>query len=152
MMTAPRRFSDARARPVHLRPALVLLVMAGGSVGTLIRFGLSRALPWAGVGWPWATFTANITGALLLGLLLGSLSVIGDSSRRRAVQLTLGTGLLGGYTTYSTFAVETMRLGGHSLLLAAVYGLVSVVSGFAAALAGTWLASRMVELRGGTRR
>lgn len=121
---------------MHLRPGPVALVAVGGATGTLLRFGLSRLLPWPGQGWPWATFTANVTGALLLGLILGALGLVGDASRRTAWQLVLGTGLLGGYTTYSTFAVETLSLGATSVVSAAAYALLSLLAGFLAALAG----------------
>lgn len=122
-----------RPRPHVL--GLALLVAAGSAVGTLARAGIGSALP-AGAGhWPWATFGVNILGSLLLGALLEALSRSGeDTGWRRRVRLGLGTGVLGGFTTYSTYAVEVDRLAGTGHLpVAAAYALVSVAAGVAAA-------------------
>ena len=122
--------------PPHLRPSLVGLVVLGGTLGTALRDRIETAFVTAAGGVPWATFTINVSGAFLLGVLLELLALAGrDPIRRRAVQLTLGTGLLGGYTTYSTFVLETIGLGLHgSVPVAAAYAAASVLSGFAAAL------------------
>ena len=131
------------SRPPHLQPGLVALVGLGGAVGTLVRFGLTRALP-TGAGWPVATLVANLVGAFLLGLLLEALVRRGpEDETRRRLRLALGTGVLGGFTTFSALALEIERLGagGHALL-AAAYGLVSIVAGVACAGAGVVLAAR----------
>ncbi|QCB95461.1 CrcB family protein [Cellulomonas shaoxiangyii] len=119
-----------------MRPGLVALVAAGGAVGTLARQGLGGALG-GGAGWPVATTVENLVGALALGLLLGALGRGAESPRARAVRLAVGTGVLGGFTTFSTLAIEVQRLGadGH-VLLGAAYGLVSVAAGWAVALVG----------------
>lgn len=137
------------SRPPHLQPGLVALVGLGGAVGTLGRFGLSRALP-TGAGWPLATFAANLVGAFLLGLLLEALVRRGpEDEPRRRLRLALGTGVLGGFTTFSAMAIEIERLGADgSVLLGGVYGLVSIVAGVACAGAGVALAAR----RHGSRR
>lgn len=139
------------SRPPHLRPQLIALVGLGGAVGTLARFGLTRALP-PGDGWPMATFLANLLGAFLLGLLLEALVRRGpEDERRRGLRLALGTGVLGGFTTFSALAIEIERLGaGGSALLGTAYGLVSVVAGVGCAGAGVALAARRHELRGRT--
>lgn len=131
------------SRPPHLQPALVALVGLGGAVGTLARFGLARLLP-SGGGWPVATFLANLVGAFLLGLLLEGLLRRGpEDERRRRLRLALGTGALGGFTTFSALAIEIERLGADgSVLLGAGYGLVSVVAGVVCAGAGVILAAR----------
>ncbi len=132
-----------RTRQLHLQPALIGMVVTGGTVGTAIRAALERAVPSDPGGWPWATFVVNITGAFVLGALLEMLIRTGpDSGWRRRVRLTAGTGLLGGYTTYSTFAVEIVEgARGSAPLLGPLYGLVSVALGVAAAAAGFWLAT-----------
>ena len=81
----------------------------------------------------------------MLGLLLELLSRRGpDVGARRLLRLGLGTGVMGGYTTYSTFALETVRLlEGGALLLGIGYALGSVLLGLAAAWAGTLLAIRI---------
>lgn len=121
----------------------VVLVAVGGSVGTLCRYFLDRLtdtfLPGLLVG----TFLANISGAFLLGLLVESLSHRGaDHDRRRDLRLLLGTGLLGGYTTYSALANDTadMLLSGQGVAGAVVHASVTVVSGVLSCWAGVLLA------------
>ncbi len=136
------------SRPPHLRPRLVALVGVGGAVGTLGRYALTRALP-GGDGWPVATFLANLVGAFLLGLLLEALVRRGsEDETRRRLRLALGSGVLGGFTTFSSLAIEIERLGsGGRALLGATYGLVSVVAGVACAGAGVVLAARRHDRR-----
>jgi len=113
------------------------LVVAGGTVGTLVRALLEDAFG-AGRGeWPWATFAINVVGSFLLGLLVAALAARGGDER---IRLALGTGVLGGFTTYSTFIVEVDRLvaDGH-LGLGTGYALGSVVVGVLAAAAGARL-------------
>jgi CrcB protein len=112
-----------------------MLVVAGGMVGTAIRAALESAMPAAPGHWPWATFLINITGAFVLGSLLEALVRTGrDEGWRRGVRLTAGTGLLGGYTTYSTFSVEVVQVSRDgALLIGPMYALASVALGLAAA-------------------
>lgn len=129
--------------PAHLRPGLVVLVAAGGAVGTLLRHGLN-ALVGGGDGWPVATTLENLVGALALGVLLGALGRGPESPRARAVRLAAGTGVLGGFTTFSTLALEVERLTvGGDVLLGAAYGLVSVVAGVLAAWLGVAAGARL---------
>ncbi|WP_159621623.1 CrcB family protein [Ruania rhizosphaerae] len=122
---------------------LGLLVALGGAIGTLARFGLAESLPTPD-GVPWATLTANLLGSFLLGVLLEALARAGEENRvRRAVRLGLGTGLLGGFTTFSSLALETERLlVDGEVGIASMYMLVSLVLGLLAALAGIAVASR----------
>ena len=107
----------------------IALVAAGGAVGTLARYGLDEALGTVGEV-PASTLAVDLTGALALGLLVG----LGASTRLR---LLLGTGVLGGFTTYSAFAVQVQDLGSRGeLALGAGYALVTVVGGFALAALG----------------
>lgn len=138
--------SSDRHRPAYLRPSLVLLVAVGGAVGTAARYGLTLAVG-TPVGWPLATTGANLLGALLLGVLLEALARAGASAaetpRHRLVRLGLGTGLLGGFTTFSSLAVELERmLADGALGLAAAYAGASAVGGVLAALLGVALAAR----------
>ncbi|WP_307858105.1 fluoride efflux transporter FluC [Cellulomonas fulva] len=125
----------------HVR--LVGLVFLGGCVGTAVRWALEEAFA-VPTGWPWVTFAINVAGSFLLGLLLELLVRGGaDAGWRRAVRLGCGTGVMGGFTTYSTFVLEVDRLGADGeLALAVAYPLVSVVLGLAAAAAGMALAAR----------
>ena len=119
------------------------LVAAGGCAGTLVRAALERAWPASPGHLPVTTLTLNVVGALALGLLLGAL---GEGHPR--LRLALGTGVLGGLTTHSTFILESHRLltsggdGGHPVLGAA-YLVGSMVAGLVAAGLGLWLASRL---------
>ncbi|QDZ16882.1 CrcB family protein [Humibacter ginsenosidimutans] len=124
-------------RPLHLRPMAILIVFVGGAVGTVARFGIAAALPPVH-GWPIATLIVNIVGAFLLGALLGGLARRGDESRRgRTLRLLIGTGFMGGFTTYSTLATETAGLfGAGDGWLAAGYSLGTLIMGLAASLAG----------------
>lgn len=128
-----------------MRGSKTAVVFVGGALGTAIRAALEAAFPAQPGGWPWATFLINVSGAFVLGLLLETLSRRGpDAGARQLVRLGLGTGVMGGYTTYSTFAVETVRLIGTGAVLAGFgYAVGSVVLGLAAALAGSRLAARL---------
>jgi fluoride exporter len=87
-----------------------LFIALGGAAGTLLRYALARFTlgdpAWH--GFPWATLAANVIGSTLLGFLF----VWGDgrSFFGSDVRLALGTGVMGGFTTYSTFNLETLRL------------------------------------------
>lgn len=86
----------------------LFLVMLGGAIGAGGRHLLSKAaLVLAGPDWPWGTFAANILGGLAMGLLVGTLARNGGSDD---VRLFLGVGLLGGFTTFSAFSLETMLM------------------------------------------
>ena len=154
MMARPHQPTDPDVgRRRLVRPATLALVAVGGAVGTTVRWSLETANPAASGGWPWTTFWINVTGALLLAALLETLAVLGpDDGWRRAARLGLGTGVLGGYTTYSTFVVETASLGRDDRFLTAfAYDVASLSLGFLAALAGTVLVSRLLR-RVGRRR
>ncbi|MFI5427744.1 fluoride efflux transporter FluC [Aeromicrobium sp. UC242_57] len=117
------------------------IVAVGGAVGTLSRHGINEWLSTDHL-FPAATFAVNVSGAFLLGLLLMSLTLRGgrtgsDTGTPRDLRLLLGTGFLGGFTTYSTLAVETETLLRHDhVAMALTYGLGSTVLGLIAALGG----------------
>jgi CrcB protein len=134
-----------------LRWRSIGLVALGGTFGTAARFTLSEAVPtWSGV--PVATFAVNVLGAFLLGMLVTNLARRGrDVGVRRAVRLLVGTGFMGGFTTYSTLAVETDALFRSGQAgLAVGYAVATVIVGALAAAAGIRLASRR-RVRGGGR-
>lgn len=127
-------------RPLHLKSSYILLVVVGGSLGTLARYGVDLTMPSPG-GWPLPTLTVNIIGAFALGLLLEALVRRGtDSGRRRSVRLAAGTGFLGAFTTYSALTVESLQLflSGETGT-AGLYLAVSLVGGVLASWAGIWL-------------
>ncbi|MEO6997296.1 MAG: CrcB family protein [Terracoccus sp.] len=139
----------ARPRPAHLRWGPIGLVALGGALGTAAREGVSLALPPTGP-FPLAIFVVNVTGAFALGLLLEMLLRHGpDQGLRRSLRLLVGTGFMGGYTTYSTLAVGA----GQSVIsgqpvVGLVYAFVSVVVGAAAAFAGIATGTELHRRRG----
>lgn len=107
----------------------VLLVALGGTVGTAGRLALGLLIPEDG-GFPAAVLIANVVGALLIGLLAARLPSSSD------IRLLLGTGMLGGFTTYSSFMTGTLALWTDAPVLAAAYALGSLALGLAAAALG----------------
>lgn len=130
------------ARPVHLRPVFLVLVFIGGTLGTAAREGLSLAFPPVN-GVPYAIFGINVAGAFLLGFLLDALARRGpDRGRRRALRLLLGTGFMGGFTTYSALATDTAGLLGTGAPGAGIgYALGTVLVGAIATWAGIAVAA-----------
>ena len=139
-------FPSAAGRAPSVAASLAL-VAAGGCAGTLVRAALERAWPASPGHLPVTTLALNVVGALALGLLLGALG-----EGRPRLRLALGTGVLGGLTTHSTFILESHRLltsggdGGHPVLGAA-YLVGSMVAGLVAAGLGLWLAGRLRRTR-----
>ncbi|AEG45585.1 CrcB family protein [Isoptericola variabilis] len=150
---------SAPARPPHRDVRLLGLVAMGGAVGSGLRYAVALALPWDAGSWPWATFAVNVVGAFLLGWLLEAVAMRGpETFALRRWRLFAGTGLLGGFTTYSSLALELERLlasGAWGVALGYAAG--SLVLGTAAALAGLAAGRRTppstlgVLLRGGGR-
>ncbi|WP_051684449.1 fluoride efflux transporter CrcB [Blastococcus sp. URHD0036] len=115
-----------------------LLAAVGGALGALARWGVAAALPTSPGSWPTATLLVNLTGCLLLGVLLGA--VFARFPAHPWLRPLLGTGVLGGYTTYSTFAVDVVRLVDDGAAgLAVGYAVASVAGGILAAAAGVSL-------------
>lgn len=123
----------------------LLVILAGGTAGTAVRAAIEEAVPAVPGAWPWATFLVNLSGALVLGALLEILVRSGpDEGGRRLIRLGVGTGVLGGYTTYSTFAVEvTERTTAAAPLLGLSYAVATVVLGALAAAAGLRIAATL---------
>lgn len=109
-----------------------LLVGLGGGLGSMARYLMTRVMA-PGTGVPWATFTVNIVGSLILGVATGLL--VGRDSD--TVRLALMVGFLGGFTTFSTFAVETVALVREGAVSHAILNVtLSLVAGLAAAIVG----------------
>src|SRR5690349_5319706 len=113
-------------------------VSVGGAIGAVARFAISNAWPTSRDGFPWATFVINVTGCLLIGVLMVAIAEIWP--RRRHLRPFLGTGVLGGYTTFSTYVVDAQHLlDQHAAATALIYLVATLVSAVLAVYAGTAL-------------
>lgn len=139
-MTSP---PSPNAQRSSLNLGSLLLVFLGGAAGTGCRQALGLLLPAAG-GFPIAIFAANMLGAFLLGLLLEALAHGGrDEGRRRRLRLLLGTGFMGGFTTYSALATDSMLMFASGAVLPALgYALPTVICGALATWCGIAVATR----------
>jgi CrcB protein len=126
---------DVPPVPVPLAP-LLLVVALGGAVGSLARFGVGELMPHGRAALPVGTLLVNVVGALLLGLLVGS------RPDARWLRPFLGTGVLGGFTTFSALALETDHLLDRAPLVALLYVGLSLLLGVGAAWSGLLLGRR----------
>ena len=122
-----------------MTPALFVLLSVAGGLGAALRFVVDGAVRQATGGrWPWGTAPINVSGSFLLGLLTG----LAGRGLPPDLLPVLGTGLLGGYTTFSTASVETVRLLQQRRVAASLaYALGGLVLSVAAALLGLAIAS-----------
>lgn len=113
-----------------------LLVFLGGGIGAALRHGVNAlALRTVGIAFPFGTLTINVLGSLVMGVLAGYLSMRGNLSME--TRLFLLTGVLGGFTTFSAFTLETALLVERGEVgLAALYVVLSVLLGVGALFAG----------------
>lgn len=139
-----RRSPTARTHRASGPGAADLAAIAvGGGIGSVARYLLSAASP-AGHGFPWAIFAVNVSGCFFLGLLMVYLLEVWPP--RRFLRPLLAVGLLGGYTTYSTYAGGVMTLlTGHAPALADSYALTSIVAALVAVWCGTRVARILAE-------
>ncbi|WP_422353074.1 fluoride efflux transporter CrcB [Stenotrophomonas sp. AR026] len=117
------------------------LVFVGGGIGACLRHACNLIGARVAVGspWPWSTFLINISGALLMGVVVEVFAMRNGASPQ--LRLLLATGILGGYTTFSTYALEIgllLQRGHHGL--AALYAGGSVALGLAGLFGGMKLA------------
>ncbi len=132
----PTSSSPGRFRAVPVSWSALALVAAGGALGTALREALSLIRPPID-GVPVTTAAINVVGAFALGWLLAALTAAGpDTGRRRAWRTFAGAGVLGGFTTYSALAADTVLLAGPRPLLGLGYAVGTVALGWLAAAAG----------------
>ena len=143
-MTQP----DGRApfHPSTRSPGTLLAVALGGALGTLARYALDRAMPTAPAHFPTATLVINLSGSLLIGLLLPI--ALAQASQRPLLRPFAVTGILGGWTTYSALATDaaTLAKSGHTLLALGDLG-ATVVGGLALVSAGFFLSPAHTYVR-----
>lgn len=119
-----------------------VLVMIGGAVGSAARYGLSRL--WSvqtgpSQVWPWPTFAANLLGGVLMGLLAGWLMARGGADSER-LRLFLGVGVLGGFTTFSSYSLEVvLMLERRAYALAGFYAVASAALAIIAVMTGLFV-------------
>jgi CrcB protein len=121
-------------------------ISAGGVLGALARYGVATAWPHPASGFPWSTFVINVTGCLLIGILM--VIVTDVLPRRRLLRPFLGVGVLGGYTTFSTYIVDIHRAasaGAPGVALA--YLAATLIAAVLAVGAGSSVASLVVRRR-----
>jgi fluoride exporter len=126
-------------------PAVLAVVSIGGVLGALARYGLSEAFPHPPGGFAWATFAVNVSGCLLIGVLMVFVGQVWTG--QRLLRPFLGVGVLGGYTTFSTYAVDIERAAsagaaGTGLLYAAATLLAALLAVWAGATITGWAVRR----------
>jgi CrcB protein len=134
---------------VELRraPSAVLSVIsAGGVLGALARHGLAVAWPHQPDRFPWATFITNVSGCLLIGVLMVLITEVW--SAHRLLRPFLGVGVLGGYTTFSTYMLDVQQLVAAG---AARTGLLYLAGTLVTALAAVYAGITVARLATGTR-
>ena len=95
-----------------------LIVFIGGGFGSLLRHGVNvLGARWLGTSFPYHTLTVNVTGSFVMGLVAGYFAFRGDAPQHWRLFLT--TGILGGYTTFSAFSLQTLELARTGYWLAA---------------------------------
>lgn len=120
-----------------------LWVAIGGAAGSVARYGLGvQAGRWLGSGWPYGTFIANVFGGLMMGVLVGWLAHQsgGDQERWRSL---VGVGVLGGFTTFSAYSLETaLMIERREWITAVAYAGLSAVLAIGAVFVGLWLSRK----------
>jgi CrcB protein len=131
-----------RVELVHHHVSILAAIAAGGAVGALARHLVGEVWPTPPGGFPWGTFMVNVSGSLLIGVLVAALGVL--STHHRLVRPFLGVGVLGGFTTFSTYAVQSHTLvrSGHPMVALAYLG-GTVLGAVLAAVGGVLLVRRV---------
>ncbi|MFJ9980093.1 FluC/FEX family fluoride channel [Streptomyces cyaneofuscatus] len=120
-------------------------VAAGGALGAVARYGALVLWPVAGGGFPWTVFVVNVSGCALIGVLM-VLTVERGRVTHPLVRPFLGVGVLGGFTTFSTYAADVSGLLVRQELLTAVaYMAATVVAALAAVWAGAVVTRRLLD-------
>lgn len=135
------------ARPHHGRtaPGVLAVVALGGMVGASARYGVARWVPARPAGFPWATFWINLAGSFLLGFLL--VLLLERFPPTRLVRPFLATGVLGAFTTMSTYQMEILLLARSGFFAIAVaYATASLLAGLLLAYLGV-RAGRLATIR-----
>ncbi|HUN30506.1 MAG TPA: CrcB family protein [Trebonia sp.] len=130
-------------RPAAADVRLLAAISGGGVLGALARYGLQTAFPHKAAQFGWATLAINVSGCLLIGII--AVLIAGAPGTHRLVRPFLVTGVLGGYTTFSTYVVDIQ----HALLAGAprtalLYGAATLIGSLVAAWAGMGIGGAIV--------
>ncbi|MFG2830025.1 fluoride efflux transporter FluC [Streptomyces sp. NPDC048434] len=135
-----------RAAPWHGQWPVIGVVAAGGAIGASARYGAALLWPTGSGAFPWTTLAVNAVGCALMGVLMVVITEVRPA--HRLVRPFLGTGILGGFTTFSTYAVDIQRLAGAGRPAAALACLAGTVLAALAAVWGAVTGTRaLLELR-----
>jgi CrcB protein len=146
-----------RAETAGRHGAVVLGAIAvGGALGAVARYALSMWLPArGGAGFPWGIFIVNVSGCALIGVLMALVSEGGRDARTPPLlRPFLGVGVLGGFTTFSTYALDTVHLlqaGPHAVWTAAAYLGGTLLGALAAVWAGAAATRALLHRHAGVR-
>jgi CrcB protein len=146
-LRVPRQRFELRRAPW----STLTVISCGGALGALTRYGLSGAFPHPAGSFGWATFATNVAGCLLIGILMVAVTEVWQV--HRLVRPFLGVGVLGGFTTFSTYIVDIQQAvtaGAPRTALAYLAG--TVVAALAAVYAGVHGARLLIRPRGRGRR
>jgi CrcB protein len=123
----------------RVEPGVLAVIAVGGMLGATARFKLAEALPSSPGHFPWATFWTNLSGSFLLGFLL--IVLLERFPPTRYVRPFIATGILGAFTTMSTYTVETaLLMKDDHVATAILYGVSSIAAGVFLAYAGIAIA------------
>ncbi|MGV1003294.1 MAG: FluC/FEX family fluoride channel [Candidatus Nanopelagicales bacterium] len=135
---------DLPESPGERRWDVALVVAAGGAIGGGLRYWLNHLLPGSAVGFPWATFAENVSGSFVLALLMVHFLEVWPPHRYARPFLCVG--VLGGYTTFSTYTADGRVMLAHGQPSAAIlYLFGSLLAAVAAALAGLRLGRHVIR-------
>ena len=135
---------EADVPPPRIHTRVVGTVALGGALGALARWALVEVFPHDPGRFPWATFLTNVLGCLLIGVLM--VLVVEHWPDQLLLRPFVGTGILGGFTTFSTYAVDTRTLLAHGHgPLAAAYLLGTLAAGLLAVVTGLRLTESVVR-------
>jgi CrcB protein len=128
----------------ELRWDVLVAIAAGGAAGACARYAVSLWLPPTPTGMPWGIFAVNVSGCFLIGVLMVLVTEVW--ARQRLARPFLGVGVLGGYTTFSTYVVDIQRLvDAGAVAMGLVYLGATVVAALAATSGGMALTRRLVR-------
>ncbi|MEU6754892.1 fluoride efflux transporter CrcB [Streptomyces sp. NPDC046685] len=132
--------------PLRGQASVVAVVAVGGAVGASARYGVSLIWPTVVGGFPWATMWTNVVGCAVIGVFM---VVITDVwAAHRLVRPLFGTGVLGGFTTFSTYAVDIQRLvDGREAAKGLAYLAVTLLAALPAVWLAVWATRRVLEWR-----